>query len=195
MFINRKLRELQLKIVYYGPAMSGKTTNLEYIHVRTNPKLRGDLVSLKTRDDRTIYFDYLQLELGKIKGLKPRFNLYTVPGQVFYAATRKLVLQGADGVIFVADSQAGRMRANLIAYRDMFRHLRELGYDPAQVPLVVQFNKRDLPDAMNTFALKRQLRLNGATPCFESVATQGQGVFDTLKAIIGIVVSNVQKSI
>jgi signal recognition particle receptor subunit beta len=195
MFINRRLKELQLKIVYYGPAMSGKTTNLECIHARTNPKLRGDLVSLKTRDDRTIYFDYLQLELGKIKGLKPRFNLYTVPGQVFYASTRKLVLQGADGVVFVADSQAGRLRANLEAFQGMFGHLRELGYNPVQVPLVVQFNKRDLANAMDVFRLKRQMRLNGSTPFFESVATQGEGVFDTLKAIIGHVVAQIQRGI
>jgi signal recognition particle receptor subunit beta len=193
MFINRKLKELQLKIVYYGPSLSGKTTNLECIHARTNPQLRGDLVSLKTREDRTIYFDYLQLELAKIKGLKPRFNLYTVPGQVFYAATRKLVLQGVDGIVFVADSQVNRLQDNLEAFQDMFRYLRELGYNPAQVPLVVQFNKRDLPDAMNVSMLKQQMRLNGTMPCFEAVATEGNGVFDTLKTIIAQVVTHVQR--
>ena len=195
MFINRKLRELQLKIVYYGPSLSGKTTNLEYIHASTNPKLRGDLVSLKTREDRTIYFDYLQLELGMVKGLKPRFNLYTVPGQVFYAATRKLVLQGVDGIVFVADSQVSRLRDNLEAFQDMFRYLRELGYNPAQVPLALQFNKRDLPDAINVSMLKQQMQLNGAIPYFESVATEGKGVFDTLKAIIVRVVAHVQRGI
>jgi signal recognition particle receptor subunit beta len=193
MFINRKLKELQLKIVYYGPSLSGKTTNLECIHARTNPQLRGDLVSLKTREDRTIYFDYLQLELAKIKGLKPRFNLYTVPGQVFYAATRKLVLQGVDGIVFVADSQVNRLQDNLEAFQDMFCYLRELGYNPAQVPLVVQFNKRDLPDAMNVSMLKQQMRLNGTMPCFEAVATEGNGVFDTLKTIIAQVVTHVQR--
>ncbi len=192
MFINRKLKELQLKIVYYGPAMSGKTTNLEYIHARTNPRLRGDLVSLKTRQDRTIYFDYLQLELGMIKGLKPRFNLYTVPGQTYYAASRKLVLQGADGIVFVADSQANRLRDNLQSFEDMHHHLRELGYEPARVPMVVQFNKCDLPNMMQVSVLKQRLRINGTTPCFESVATQGKGVFDTLKAIIARVVAQVQ---
>lgn len=192
MFINRKLGELQLKIVYYGPAMSGKTTNLEYIHARTNPRLRGDLVSLKTRQDRTIYFDYLQLELGMIKGLKPRFNLYTVPGQTYYAASRKLVLQGADGIVFVADSQANRLRDNLQSFEDMYHHLHELGYEPARLPLVVQFNKCDLPNMMQVSVLKRRLHINGTTPCFESVATQGKGVFDTLKAIIARVVAQVQ---
>lgn len=195
MFINRKLNELQLKIVYYGPAMSGKTSNLEYIHARTDPRLRGDLVSLKTRQDRTIYFDYLQLELGKIKGLKPRFNLYTVPGQTFYAASRKLVLQGADGVVFVADSRARCLHDNLHAFQDLFRHLRELGYNPAQVPLVMQFNKRDLPGVMPLSLLKQQMQLNGSVTCLESVATQGRGVFDTLKAIIAQVVAQVQRGL
>lgn len=193
MFINRRLKEIQFKIVYYGPALSGKTTNLEYVHSHTNPRLRGELVSLKTREDRTLYFDYLQLELGKIKGLKPRFNLYTVPGQTYYAATRKLVLQGADGVVFVADSQANRLRDNLVSFQDMLRFLRELGYNPAHVPLVVQFNKRDLPNILPTAILKRQLRLNGSIPCFEAIAINGKGVFDTLKAAIGRVVSSIQR--
>jgi signal recognition particle receptor subunit beta len=172
--------------------LSGKTTNLECIHARTNPQLRGDLISLKTREDRTIYFDYLQLELDRIKGLKPRFNLYTVPGQVFYAATRKLVLQGVDGIVFVADSQGNRLQDNQEAFQDMFRYLRELGHNPAQVPLVVQFNKRDLPDAMNVSILKQQMGLNGTMPCFEAVAIEGNGVFDTLKTIIARVVTHVQ---
>ncbi|MBN1936824.1 MAG: gliding-motility protein MglA [Anaerolineae bacterium] len=195
MFINRKLKEIQLKIVYYGPALSGKTTNLEWIHSRTNPKLRGDLVSLKTREDRTLYFDFLQLELGKVQGLKPRFNLYTVPGQTYYAATRKLVLQGADGVVFVADSQSERLRDNLISFKDMLNHLLELGYMPAQVPLVIQFNKRDLPGLTPVSEFKQRLKLNDTIPCFETVAIQGKGVFDTLKAIIGRVVSQIQQGV
>jgi hypothetical protein len=192
-FINRKLKEIQLKIVYYGPALSGKTTNLEFIHGRTNPKVRGDLVSLKTREDRTLYFDFLQLEMGKVKGLKPRFNLYTVPGQTYYAATRKLVLQGADGVVFVADSQANRMRDNLVSFKDMLVHLQQLGYTPAHVPLVIQFNKRDLPDLTPVSEFKQRLRLNDTIPCFETVAIEGTGVFDTLKAIIGRVVSQIRQ--
>lgn len=195
MFINRRLRELNLKIVYYGPALSGKTTNLVYIYNHTRPELRGDLISLKTREDRTIFFDYLQLELGEIKGLKPKFNLYTVPGQVYYAASRKLVLQGADGIVFVADSQTYRMMDNLTSLQDMRGYLRELGIDPWAVPVVVQFNKRDLPDAARISALRALLRLNNSTPCLESVATKGIGVFDTLKTIINAVVVNVQKSI
>jgi len=194
-FINRRLRELNLKIVYYGPALSGKTTNLVYIYNHTRPELRGDLISLKTREDRTIFFDYLQLELGQIKGLKPKFNLYTVPGQVYYAASRKLVLQGADGVVFVADSQTYRMVDNVTSLQDMRGYLRELGIDPWSVPLVVQFNKRDLPDAAGVSTLRSLLRLNRSIPCLESVATEGAGVFDTLKTIINLVVSSVQKNI
>jgi len=195
MFINRKLLELQLKIVYYGPSLSGKTTNLEYIHAHTEPRFRGDLVSLKTRQDYTLCFDYLELELGKIKGLKPRFSLCTVPGQTFYAASQKLVLQGADGVVFVADSQASRLPDNRQAVQDLFRHLRELGYDPAQMPLVVQFNKRDLPGVMPLPLLTQQMQLDGSVMCFESVAIEGRGVFGTLKAIIAQVVAEVQSSL
>jgi signal recognition particle receptor subunit beta len=195
MFINRKLRELNLKIVYYGPALSGKTTNLEYVHAHTNPRQRGDLVSLKTREDRTIFFDYLQLELGQIKGLTPKFNLYTVPGQVYYAASRKLVLQGADGIVFVADSQYSRMQANLESYQNMFQHLRELGMSPQAMPLVVQFNKRDMENIVPVGTLRTLLGLNGSIPYYASVATQGMGVFDTLKAIIAQVISHARQGL
>ena len=194
MFINWKLREINLKIVYYGPALSGKTANLQYIHAKTNPSIRGDLVSLKTRGDRTLYFDFLQLELGQIAGLKPRFNLYTVPGQVYYANSRKLVLQGADGVVFVADSQQQRLQDNVETVLDMEENLRALGYDPQTLPLVLQCNKRDLPDIVAVPLMRRRLCLNGA-PCFESVATQGTGVFDTLKAVINLVVSQAQRQL
>jgi signal recognition particle receptor subunit beta len=185
-FINPKRREINIKIVYYGPALSGKTTNLIQIHSRVDPNMRGDLVSLKTREDRTIFFDFLQLELGRIQGLKPRFNLYTVPGQVRYVASRKLVLQGADGVVFVADSQADLRRSNILAMRSLRQNLRELGYDPAEFPMVVQFNKRDLPNIVPEALLSADLGRNGA-PCLTSVATEGVGVFDTLKAIIRLV--------
>jgi len=194
MFINWKLRELNLKIVYYGPALSGKTTNLQYIHARTNPQLRSELVSLKTREDRTIFFDFLQLELGQIKGLKPKFNLYTVPGQVMYEATRKLVLQGADGIVFVADSQMSRLADNIQAFKTMHRHLQDLGLGPQRVPCVVQFNKRDLPNLAPVPVLKRLFVPNG-TPWFESVATDGAGVFETLKATINLVVSQAQQQL
>jgi signal recognition particle receptor subunit beta len=194
MFINWKLREINLKIVYYGPALSGKTTNLQYIHAKTNPNIRGDLVSLKTRGDRTIYFDFLQLELGQIAGLKPRFNLYTVPGQIYYVGSRKLVLQGADGVVFVADSQWNRMQANVEMIRNMDKDLREMGHDPRTIPLVLQCNKRDLSGAVPVYLMRQQLGRNGA-PCFESIATQGNGVFDTLKTIINLVVNQAQQHI
>jgi signal recognition particle receptor subunit beta len=194
MFINPKRREINIKIVYYGPALSGKTTNLVQIHSRIDPKLRGDLVSLKTREDRTIFFDFLQLELGRIEGLKPRFNLYTVPGQVRYVASRKLVLQGADGVVFVADSQAELRRNNIRAMRNLQHNLRELGCNPAEFPMVVQFNKRDLPGAVPEALLSADLGRNGV-PCFSSVATEGVGVFDTLKAIVRLVLAETWRQV
>nr|NIO70838.1 gliding-motility protein MglA [Anaerolineae bacterium] len=157
MFINWKLREINLKIVYYGPALSGKTTNLEYIHSKLKPELRGELISLKTSEDRTIFFDFLQLEVGEIKNLKPKFNLYTVPGQVIYAASRKLVLQGTDGVVFVADSQWDRLQANVESMRSLQNNLRQLGYDPVHLPLAMQYNKRDLPDRVPVAVLEARL--------------------------------------
>lgn len=194
MFINWKLREINLKIVYCGPGLSGKTTNLEYIHSKLKPELRGELISLKTREDRTIFFDFLQLEVGEIRGLKPKFNLYTVPGQVIYAASRKLVLQGADGVVFVADSQQDRLRANVKSMRDLEDTLRQMGRDPAHFPLTIQYNKRDLPDKAPIAVLEAQLGCNGV-PHVESIAIRGVGVFDTLKTIINAVVTEVQREL
>ncbi len=191
MFINWKLREITLKIVYYGPSLSGKTTNLEYIHAKTNPAMRGELVSLKTREDRTICFNFLQVGLGQIRGLNPKFNLYTAPGQMYDISGRNLVLQGADGIVFVADSQASRLQDNLDSLTDLEQNLGELGGAPAAVPFVVQLNKRDLPDALTVERLRRELNCNGA-PLFEAVATQGVGVFDTLKAVINWVITKVQ---
>jgi mutual gliding-motility protein MglA len=192
MFINWKSKELNLKIVYYGPALCGKTTNLEYIHSRVDPKLRSELVSLKTREDRTIFFDFLQIELGQVKGLKPKFNLYTVPGQVYYIASRKLVLQGADGVVFVADSQADRMEENLTTLENLYTNLRELGQDPEHVPIIFQFNKRDLPYALPVNLMRQNLKCNGHLDV-EAIASQGIGVFETLKPAIRAVVDNVMK--
>jgi signal recognition particle receptor subunit beta len=188
MFVNWKMREVNLKIVYYGPAMSGKTTNLEYIHDRTNPQLRGELISLKTRGDRTIYFDFMQLELGRIRGLKPKFNLYTVPGQPCYVASRRLVLQGADSVVYVADSQLNRLKANIDAMRSLDENLRALGLNPLDFPLVLQYNKRDLPSIAPIALLRMQLARDGV-PQFQSVATEGVGVVETLKAAINLVIS------
>ncbi len=194
MFINWKTKEVNLKIVYYGPAMSGKTTNLEFIHARMDPSMRGDLVSLKTREDRTIFFDFLQIELGKIKGLKPKFNLYTVPGQVYYLASRKLVLQGADGVVFVADSSAKRLDENVEAWQNMHSNLRELGFNPSAFPMIIQYNKRDLPDAAPLETLRTQLHCNGQ-PQVEAIASQGVGVFETLKPAIRSVMNVVQQRV
>jgi len=188
MFVNWKMREINLKLVYYGPALSGKTTNLEYVHSRTNPRLRGDLISLKTRGDRTLYFDFMQLELGRIKGLKPKFNLYTVPGQPCYVASRRLVLQGADGVVYVADSQLNRLKANIEAMRSLEENLMVLGMNPDEFPMVLQYNKRDLRSIAPIALLRIQLARDGV-PQFQSVATDGVGVLETLKAAINLIVS------
>ena len=195
MYINPLSGEIHLKIVYYGPALSGKTTNLQQIHANLDPGRRGNLVSLKTRKDRTIYFDILQLELGTIQGFKPRFSLYTVPGQVYYAATRKLVLQEADGMVFVADSHARRLKINLATLHEMQGYLRGAGCDLDTLPFVVQFNKRDIPEAVPLRALHKYLGLNGSTPCFPAVAIHGEGVVDTLKAVLHGVVKHVQQEI
>jgi signal recognition particle receptor subunit beta len=187
MFINRKLGELNLKVVYWGPALSGKTTNLEYIHANIEPSLRSELVSLKTQEDRTLFFDFLQLGLGRIKGLKPKFNLYTVPGQVIYAASRRLVLEGADGVVFVADSQADRLQENVDILASLAGYLARMGHDLADYPLVLQCNKQDLSSVLAPRELRRRLGQD-TVPCLGSVATEGKGVFDTLKTVINLVV-------
>jgi signal recognition particle receptor subunit beta len=191
LFINRKTRELNLKIVYYGPALAGKTTNLQYIHAHTHPERRSDLVSIKTREDRTLFFDFMQLELNRIRGLRPQFSLYTVPGQVHYDSTRRLVLQGADGVVFVADSQRHRLADNLVSLAGLEAHVHKLGRRSQQFPFVLQCNKQDLPDALNPMLLKARLGRNGI-PCCAAVAVDGEGVFDTLKAIVNRVVRQIR---
>jgi signal recognition particle receptor subunit beta len=193
MYINRRLRELNLKIVYHGPAMSGKTTNLVNIHGHTNPRKRGEIVSLKTREDRTIFFDYMNLELGKVDDLTPKIHLYTVPGQVYYTATRKLVLRGADGVVFVADSQADRVRQNIESWLDMKSYVGELGL--ADIPIVVQFNKRDLAEAVPIAAMKRAMNLSDDHPVFEATATKGEGVYDTLETVIGQAITRIDQQL
>jgi signal recognition particle receptor subunit beta len=194
MFINWKLREINLKIVYYGPSLSGKTTSLQYIHSRTRPERRGELISLKTREDRTLYFDYMQFEMGEISGLKPRFNIYTVPGQVYYRGTRKLVLKGVDGIVFVADSQIKRLNENVEAINDLYEDLGDLGFVPHEIPLILQCNKRDLPHIMPVHSIKSNLGLNGV-PTFESVAVDGVGVLDGLKSIVNKVVTKARGKI
>lgn len=194
MHINWQLRELNFKIVYYGPALSGKTTNLEQIHASIDPQHRSDLVSLKTTEDRTLFFDFLQLELGKVSTLTPKIHLYTVPGQTYYEASRRIVLQGTDGIVFVADSSSTRVIDNLKSWENMREHLSSFGLKMVERPIVVQFNKQDLPDAMAADVLQEVMQINGY-PFFESVAIQGKGVFETLKAITRSVVANVQSEI
>ncbi|HEX2980742.1 MAG TPA: ADP-ribosylation factor-like protein [Anaerolineaceae bacterium] len=192
MFINWQLRQINLKVVYYGPALSGKTTNLEQIHARIDPTRRGDLISLKTNEDRTLFFDFLQLELGKINGLTPKIQLYTVPGQAYYEASRKLVLRGADGVVFVADSASNRINDNLESWQNMKKHLVSLDIPLPDLPIVIQYNKQDLPNALPPTFLQSMLNCQRYKQTV-GVANQGQGVFDTLKAIITGVVSNLQR--
>jgi len=191
-FINYAAREINCKIVYYGPGLCGKTTNLQYIYDRTNPAAKGKLISLATETDRTLFFDFLPLDLGTVRGFKTRFHLYTVPGQVFYDASRKLILKGVDGVVFVADSQEARLEANIESIRNLDKNLKEQGYDIATVPYVLQFNKRDLPTAMPTDEMYRQLNIKGE-PTFEATATTGEGVFDTLKAVARQVLMELKK--
>ena len=180
-FINYASREINCKIVYYGPGLCGKTTNLQFIYEKTNPSAKGKLISLATETDRTLFFDFLPLELGNVRGFKTRFHLYTVPGQVFYDASRKLILKGVDGVVFVADSQVERMEANLESFDNLKANLAEQGYDMANIPLVIQYNKRDLPNAAPLDEMRRLLNTR-QQPDFEAAASVGRGVFETLKA-------------
>ena len=194
MFINWKTRELNLNIVYYGPALSGKTTNLEQIHARLKPASRSDLFTLNTHEDRTIFFDFLQLEIGEIAGLKPKFGLYTVPGQVYYAATRETVLRRADAIVFVVDSQAERLEDNQTAWRDMEGQLERMNRPLASMPLIVQLNKRDLPAALPVAELRTALDI-GARPCIEASAFQNQGVPETLHATMRVLLIDVQRKL
>jgi len=191
-FINYAAREINCKIVYYGPGLCGKTTNLQYIYDRTNPAAKGKLISLATETDRTLFFDFLPLDLGTVRGFKTRFHLYTVPGQVFYDASRKLILKGVDGVVFVADSQEARMDANIESLRNLEKNLKEHGFDLATIPYVLQLNKRDLPTALTAEEMYRQLNYKGE-PTFEATAPVGTGVFDTLKAVAKQVLMELRK--
>lgn len=184
--VNYSTREITSKIVYYGPGRSGKTTNLQYIHGQVPEDRRGRMVSLATETDRTLFFDFLPLDLGTISGFQTRFQLYTVPGQVYYDATRKLVLQGADGVVFVADSQRAQRDENVESFRNLQVNLLEQGVDPRTIPIVLQYNKRDLPDVMGMEEMDDLLNYRDL-PCFEAQALGGIGVFDTLKGISELV--------
>ena len=185
--INYAGREINCKIVYYGTGLGGKTTNLEYVYSKVNPEAKGKMISLATETERTLFFDFLPIDLGDVKGFKTRFHLYTVPGQVYYNASRKLILKGVDGVIFVADSQAERMEANIEAMHNLYENLDSYGYDLTTIPFAMQYNKRDLPNAMPMADLRAQLNPMGV-PDFEGVAIQGEGVFETLGAVSKMVV-------
>jgi signal recognition particle receptor subunit beta len=191
-FINYASREINCKIVYYGPGLCGKTTNLQYIFQKTAPEARGKMISLATETERTLFFDFLPLALGEIRGFKTRFHLYTVPGQVFYDASRKLILKGVDGVVFVADSQEERLDANIESLENLKDNLEEQGYQLDQLPYVIQYNKRDLPNATPVAEL-RELLNPGMVPEFEACAQSGEGVFDTLKAVAKLILLELKK--
>jgi signal recognition particle receptor subunit beta len=191
-FINYSSREINCKIVYYGPGLCGKTTNLQHIYTKTNPELKGKMISLATETERTLFFDFLPLALGQIRGFKTRFHLYTVPGQVFYDASRKLILKGVDGVVFVADSQIERMEANLESMDNLRINLKDQGYELEKIPFVVQYNKRDLPNAAPVAEMKRLLNPMNVID-FEARAQTGEGVFETLKAVAKGVLSDLKR--
>jgi hypothetical protein len=191
-FINYASKEINCKIVYYGPGLGGKTSNLQYIYNKTAPDAKGKMISLATEADRTLFFDFLPLDLGTVRGFTTRFHLYTVPGQVFYDASRKLILKGVDGVVFVADSQKERMEANIESIRNLEDNLKEHGLDLKSLPYALQFNKRDLRNVVAVDELYRILNYK-REPTFEAVATTGQGVFDTLKAVAKLILVELKK--
>ena len=191
-FINFPAREINCKLVYYGPGLGGKTANLQWIYDHTVQNNKGKMISLATETDRTLFFDFLPLDLGTVRGFKTRFHLYTVPGQVFYEASRKLILKGADGVVFVADSQAERMDANLETLDNLQEHLKEHNLAFASIPYVLQLNKRDLPNILSVAELKKQLNQKGE-PALEAVAVTGHGVFETLRALAKMVLAELKK--
>ncbi|AEB11534.1 GTP-binding protein [Marinithermus hydrothermalis] len=187
--INFAAREINFKIVYYGPGLSGKTTNLKYVYEKVPQERKGEMVSLATEDERTLFFDFLPVDLGEVKGFKTRFHLYTVPGQVFYNASRKLILRGVDGIVFVADSAPNRLRANAESMRNLRENLSEYGLTLDDVPMVLQINKRDLPDALPVDMIRAVIDPEGRYEVFEAVATEGKGVFEPLKAVSRLVLA------
>jgi hypothetical protein len=191
-FINYASREINCKIVYYGPGLCGKTTNLQFIYNKIKPESKGKMISLATETERTLFFDFLPLLLGDIKGFKTRFHLYTVPGQIFYDASRKLILKGVDGIVFVCDSQLDRMDANIESFENMKVNLEEQGYDLNNIPYILQYNKRDLPNIVPISELKKLLNVDGV-PDFEAAAPRGIGVFESLKVIVKLVLIELKK--
>lgn len=193
-FVNYHTKEVNCKIVYYGPGLGGKTTNIQYVYQKTSGDSKGKIISLNTENERTLFFDFLPLDLGKIRGFNTRFHLYTVPGQVFYEASRKLILRGVDGIVFVADSQVERMEANIESLQSLAKNLEEQGYDIGKIPLVLQWNKRDLPNITPVEDLEKELN-RWQSPSFEACALKGEGVFETLKMISKIVLVNLKGGI
>ena len=190
--INYASREINCKIVYYGPGLGGKTTNIKYVYKQIDADARGKLVSLATETDRTLFFDFLPLDLGQVQGFTTRFHLYTVPGQVHYDASRRLILKGADGIIFVADSQKERLQDNIDSFKNLRVNLKSQGIDPDSIPLVIQYNKMDLPNVMSADALDEKINDKDYLS-FESIAIEGVGVFDTLKAISKLVLKSISE--
>jgi signal recognition particle receptor subunit beta len=190
-FVNYHTKEINCKIVYYGPGLGGKTTNIQFIYQKTSQSNKGQMISLNTENERTLFFDFLPLDLGEIRGFKTRFHLYTVPGQVFYEASRKLILRGVDGIIFVADSQVERMEANVESYLGLEKNLIDQGYDLSKIPMVMQWNKRDLPNIVPVEDLNFKLNKR-KLPSFEAVASKGTGVFETLKMVSKSVLLNIK---
>ncbi|MBL9079717.1 MAG: GTPase domain-containing protein, partial [Planctomycetes bacterium] len=190
--INFALKEVNCKVVFYGPGMSGKTTNLEIVHQKAPEENKGELTSISTDGDRTLFFDFMPLDLGNVAGMRTKFQLYTVPGQVYYNSTRKLVLQGVDGVIFVADSDPDKIDENIESYANLIENLAEYGKDVRELPHVIQYNKRDLPNAMSVAELDKRLNKFGV-PTFEAVAYTGEGVFPTLKTLAAMVLESIEK--
>ena len=187
--INYASREINCKIVYYGTGLGGKTTNLEYIYSRVNPDTKGKMISLATETERTLFFDFLPIDLGEIRGFKTRFHLYTVPGQVYYNASRRLILKGVDGLVFVADSQATRAEANIESMHNLYDNLETYGYDLQTIPFAIQYNKRDMPNVLSMEELRAQINPMGV-PDFEGVAIEGKGVFETLSRVSKLVVKS-----
>ncbi len=191
-FINFPAREINCKLVYYGPGLGGKTANLQWIYDHTGAAQKGKMISLATETDRTLFFDFLPIDLGTVRGFKTRIHLYTVPGQVFYEASRKLILKGADGVVFVADSQEERLDANLETLENLREHLKEHKLDFNTIPYVLQLNKRDLPGVLPVEKLAKELQVKGE-PVNEAVAITGQGVFETLREVAKLVLAELKK--
>jgi len=186
--INYASREINCKIVYYGTGLGGKTTNLEYIYSRVNPDTKGKMISLATETERTLFFDFLPIDLGEVRGFKTRFHLYTVPGQVYYNASRRLILKGVDGLVFVADSQASRAEANIESMHNLYENLETYGYDLESIPFAIQYNKRDMDGILSPEELRSQINPMGV-PDFEGVAIEGDGVFETLSYVSKLIIA------